>query len=68
VRGLLYGDAGQAAAQLIGVVTNLIVVSGLSWAFFTVVERTIGNRVSAEVESVGLDTMEMGSEAYHPHA
>jgi Amt family ammonium transporter len=64
VRGLLYGDIGQFAAQLIGVVVNIVVVFGLAWAFFRVVERTIGNRVPAEVEWSGLDALEMGSEAY----
>jgi Amt family ammonium transporter len=64
VRGLLYGDSGQFAAQLIGVVVNIVVVFGLAWAFFRVVERTIGNRVPAEVEWSGLDALEMGSEAY----
>jgi hypothetical protein len=33
-------------------------------AFFVTVERTIGNRVLAEVEWSGLDSLEMGSEAY----
>jgi Amt family ammonium transporter len=64
VRGLLYGDAGQFASQLIGVVVNIVVVFGLAWAFFRVVEHTIGNRVPAEVEWSGLDALEMGSEAY----
>jgi ammonium transporter, Amt family len=64
VRGLLYGDVGQFAAQLIGVVVNLVVVFGLAWLFFLVVEHTIGNRVPAEVEWSGLDSLEMGSDAY----
>src|SRR5581483_309157 len=62
VRGLLYGDPGQFVAQLIGVSVNLVVVLGLSFAFFMLVERTIGNRVIAEVEWSGLDALEMGSE------
>ncbi|HVA79381.1 MAG TPA: ammonium transporter, partial [Candidatus Binataceae bacterium] len=66
VRGLLYGDPGQFVAQLIGVSVNFIVVFGLAWAFFMIVERTIGNRVLAEVEWSGLDALEMGSDAY-PH-
>ncbi|HVN63250.1 MAG TPA: ammonium transporter, partial [Candidatus Binataceae bacterium] len=64
VRGLLYGDSGQLVAQLIGVTTNLIVVFGLAMVFFLIVERTIGNRVLAEVEWSGLDALEMGSDAY----
>lgn len=66
VRGLLYGDPGQFVAQLIGVTVNIVVIFGLAWIFFTIIERTIGNRVLAEVEWSGLDALEMGSEAY-PH-
>jgi ammonium transporter, Amt family len=64
VRGILYGDPGQLVAQMIGVTVNLVVVFLLALAFFVVVERTIGNRVPAEVEWSGLDALEMGSEAY----
>jgi len=64
VRGLIRGDVGQLIAQLIGVSTNAIVTFGLAMAFFVIVERTIGNRVLAEVEWSGLDSLEMGSEAY----
>ncbi|MGC1340863.1 MAG: hypothetical protein WA854_00960, partial [Candidatus Binataceae bacterium] len=62
----LYGDTGQFVAQLIGVTANIVVIFGLAWIFFTIVERTIGNRVLAEVEWSGLDALEMGSDAY-PH-
>jgi Amt family ammonium transporter len=64
VRGLLYGDAGQFFAQLIGVSVNLVVVFGLSLGFFLLIDRTIGNRVAPEIEWTGLDALEMGSEAY----
>ena len=64
VRGLIFGDPGQFVAQLIGVTTNLIVVFVLAFAFFTIVDRTIGNRVAAEIEWTGLDMLEMGSDAY----
>jgi ammonium transporter, Amt family len=64
VRGILYGDPGQLVAQMIGVTVNLVVVFLLALAFFVVVERTIGNRVTAEVEWSGLDSLEMGSDAY----
>jgi Amt family ammonium transporter len=66
VRGLLYGDASQLGAQLVGILTNTVVVFALAYGFFRIVDRLIGNRVSAEVESVGLDALEMGSDAY-PH-
>ena len=55
VRGLLYGDPGQFVAQLIGVDGQRVVVFGLAFAFFMLIERTIGNRVHAEVEWSGLD-------------
>ncbi len=64
VRGILYGDAGQLVAQLIGVTVNIVVVFGLSLLFFMIVERTIGNRVIPEVEWTGLDALEMGTDAY----
>jgi Amt family ammonium transporter len=64
VRGLLFGDSGQLVAQLIGVGTNVVVIFGLSYGFFRLVDRLIGNRVPAEVEYQGLDALEMGTDAY----
>jgi Amt family ammonium transporter len=64
VRGLFSGDSSQFIAQLIGVATNVIVTFSLAMAFFVIIDRTIGNRVPAEVEWTGLDSLEMGSEAY----
>ncbi len=66
VRGALFGDASQLFAQLLGVITNVVFVFSLTYSFFRLVERLIGNRVSAEVEWNGLDAQEMGSEAYPP--
>jgi Amt family ammonium transporter len=67
VRGLLFGDASQFLAQLIGIATNAIVVFALAYAFFRLLDRVMGNRVPSEVEWTGLDSLEMGSQAY-PHA
>ena len=65
VRGLLFGDPGQLAAQAIGVVANATVVFGGSLLFFRGMDRPlVGNRVDPEVEMAGLDGMEMGSDAY----
>ena len=64
VRGLLFGDAGQLVAQLIGVTVNAAFVFGSAWAFFQLVERLLGNRVSPEIEQAGLDALEMGTDAY----
>jgi len=66
VRGLLFGDASQLLAQVIGVVTNVVFVFPVAFGFFRLTERLVGNRVSAEVEWSGLDSTEMGSEAYPP--
>jgi Amt family ammonium transporter len=66
VRGLLFGDARQLVAQVIGVVTNIVFVFGLAFGFFKLTERFVGNRVNAEIEFNGLDSSEMGSEAYPP--
>ena len=66
VRGLLYGDPGQLVAQLIGVTVNIVVVFGLTMAFFRILDHWfhIGHRVIPEVEWSGLDSLEMGSDAY----
>jgi Amt family ammonium transporter len=64
VRGLLFGGGGQLLAQLAGIATNLAFVFGTSFAFFSLVERFLGNRVPAEVEHAGLDALEMGTDAY----
>lgn len=64
VRGILYGDGGQLLAQSIDVVTNFVFIFVASYVFFKVVEMTIGNRVSPEVELEGLDIPEMGALAY----
>ena len=64
VRGLLFGDVGQLVAQTIGVVTNAVFVFGSAYGLFLVLDRLIGNRVAPEVETAGLDDLEMGSDAY----
>jgi Amt family ammonium transporter len=66
VRGLLFGDASQLVAQVGAVVVNASVVFALAFGFFFVLERVLGNRVSAETELSGLDALEMGSDAYPP--
>jgi len=64
VRGLLYGDGSQLAAEAIGVVTCFVFVFSVFFVFFKVVDKLVGNRVSAEVEINGLDIPEMGALAY----
>lgn len=64
VRGLLFGDARQLVAQTIGIATNAVFVFGTAYGLFVVLDRLIGNRVAPEVETAGLDDLEMGSDAY----
>ena len=64
VTGLFYGDAGQLAAQLVGISTLLGAVFTLSFAINMALEFFIGHRVSAESELNGLDIPEMGQLGY----
>jgi Amt family ammonium transporter len=64
VRGLLYGDAGQLAAQALG--AAVIVAFGLivAWTWFHLANRCAPMRVSRDVELEGLDGPELGALAY----
>lgn len=64
VTGLFYGDSGQFLAEVIGIVANIIYVGIVGWIVFKVIDKTVGNRVSAEDELRGLDIPEMGVVAY----
>ncbi len=64
VTGLLYGDASQFFAQVIGMVTNIVFVAIASFITFKIIDLIIGMRVSEEVEMVGLDQHEVAVEAY----
>jgi len=64
VRGLLYGDAGQFAAQAVAVAVVAAWAFGVMYLFFRVQDKVQGIRVSAEFELEGLDVTEMGVSAY----
>jgi Amt family ammonium transporter len=64
VTGLFYGDAGQLAAQLVGISTLLGFVFTFSFALNYVLEIFIGHRVSVDTEVKGLDIPEMGQLGY----
>ncbi len=64
VKGLFYGDPGQFGAEVIGVLTNFIYVGAISWVVFKLIDKIVGNRVSAKTEMEGLDVPEMGAEGY----
>jgi Amt family ammonium transporter len=64
VTGLLYGNAGQFAAQFLEFAAIFITVFGLSFAVFKILAALKLLRVSAEIELQGLDVPEMGIEGY----
>ena len=64
VKGLLYGDPSQLAAQAVGTLTCMVWVFVLFYAFFKISSAVMGIRVSPEVELEGLDIPEMGALAY----
>jgi len=64
VAGLFYGSGSQLAAQVIGVVVNLLWVLPVAYGFFWLIGRLVGNRVSAQTEFVGLDVPELGALGY----
>jgi ammonium transporter, Amt family len=64
VRGILYGDASQLVAQLIGCVTLIVWAGGFSWVFFKLANLVVKMRVSPETELQGLDIPETGVLAY----
>ncbi len=65
VTGLLYGGGiSQLLAQFAEAVSVIVVVGGLSYVFFKVLDSLKLLRVSAKDELAGLDMPEMGSEGY----
>src|SRR5205814_5212382 len=58
VKGLFYGDPGQLVAQLIGVATLVGFVFSFSFVVNWVIDRFLGQRVSAKAELEGLDMPE----------
>jgi Amt family ammonium transporter len=65
VTGLFYGGGfSQLIAEAIGVTTCFITLSILSFIAYYIAEKTVGNRVSRDVEIEGLDLPEMGASGY----
>ena len=51
-------------SQLIGILAIGVFVFGVSYLVWFIIEKTLGARVSREVEEVGQDAGELGIEAY----
>ena len=64
VPGTVVASGSQLAAQCTGVLTCFVFVFTVFYVFFKVVDKLMGNRVSAETELAGLDLPEMGALAY----
>ena len=54
----------NVGVQLIGVVSVGVFAFATSWVLWTILERTMGVRVSRTVEEIGQDAAELGLEAY----
>jgi Amt family ammonium transporter len=64
VRGLFFGDSGQFVAECIGVLVNCVYVGAMTALALFVINKLVGNRVSADDEITGLDIPEMGVHGY----
>lgn len=64
VTGLLYGNSGFFACQMISVVVNFAWAFGAGLLLFYALKRTVGIRVSPEEELAGLDISEHGVITY----
>jgi Amt family ammonium transporter len=64
VRGLLFGDASQLAAQLLDVAVLLAFAFLLGYVAFKLSNLIVPLRVSREHEIEGLDGPEMGAMGY----
>ena len=64
VDGLLYGNPDQLWIQAVGVGVAAAMGFGGTWVILQILKHTIGIRVSAEVEDIGLDISEHAESAY----
>ncbi len=62
--GLIFGNAMQLAKQLLAVAVVWGFAFGVTWVVGKIVDVTIGLRVSATEETVGLDISQHGERAY----
>lgn len=64
VTGLLFGDAGQLVAQIIGTGTCVVAVGAMAFLLFGVLGVLFGNRSDPVEERAGIDIPELGTTAY----
>jgi Amt family ammonium transporter len=64
-KGLLYGNPGQLWTQMIAVGVTIAYSAIMTLIIFMVIKVTVGLRVGAEEETIGLDESEHGERAYN---
>ena len=64
-KGLLYGNPGQLWTQIIAVAVTLVYSGVMTFIIFMIIKVTVGLRVGAEEETIGLDESEHGERAYN---
>ncbi len=62
--GLFYGNPAQFLIQLLTVVVTIIFAFGMTFLITKLLSKSMGLRVSANEEEVGLDISEHGEQAY----
>ncbi len=63
--GLLYGNPHQFTIQLIATAVSIVYVAIVTWIIFMIIKYTVGLRVNADEEYVGMDKCEHGEKAYN---
>ncbi|RJS91879.1 ammonium transporter [Salinisphaera sp. Q1T1-3] len=58
------GMAGQIGVQLLGLVVVLVYTAVVSWVLFKILDATLGLRIGAENEDIGLDITEHEERGY----
>jgi Amt family ammonium transporter len=64
-KGLLYGNPGQLWTQLVAAGATIAYSAIMTLIIFMVLKFTVGLRVGAEEETIGLDESEHGERAYN---
>jgi Amt family ammonium transporter len=64
-KGLLYGNAGQLWTQIVASFATIAYSGIVTLVIFLVLKYTVGLRVDAEEETMGLDESEHGERAYN---
>jgi len=65
--GALFGNLAQLGVQSLAVIVTCAFSFGATFGILKLLDATIGLRVARQEESVGLDIMHHGTEAYGPH-